>query len=48
MINKTSIRTDKNGQCDYHQERQKWSIRLPSGPTKMVHKTAIRTDKNGQ
>jgi len=48
MVNKTSIRTDKNGQYDYHQDRQKWPIRLPPRPTKRVNKTVIRTDKNGQ
>ena len=56
MANKTTIKTDKNGQYDYHQDRQKWSIRLPSGPTKwsirlssrpteMVNTTTIRTNE---
>jgi len=60
MVNKTTIKTGKNGQQDYHQDRQKCPIRLPSGPTKMANKrlpseptkmaneTAIKTDKNGQ
>jgi len=48
MVNTTTIKTDKNGQYDYHQDRQKWSIRLPSGQTKMVNKTTTKTDINGQ
>jgi len=48
MANKTTIRTDNNGQYDYRQVRQKWSIRLPSRPTKMVNRTTIKTDKNDQ
>jgi len=48
MANKTTIKTDKNGQYDYQQERRKWPIRLPTRTTKMANKTTMKNDKNGQ